>query len=35
MGVVYTVVAVAAGGWFVVEAHRLYAAAGAHPARAT
>jgi protoheme IX farnesyltransferase len=27
MGIVYAVVAVAAGGWFVVEAHRLYAAA--------
>lgn len=27
MGVVYTVVAVAAGAWFIVEAHRLYAKA--------
>jgi protoheme IX farnesyltransferase len=27
MGILYTVVAIAAGGWFVVEAHRLYAAA--------
>lgn len=27
MGVVYTVVAIAAGGWFIVESHRLYAAA--------
>ena len=24
MGVVYTVVAVLAGGWFIVETHRLY-----------
>ena len=27
MGIVYTVTAVLAGGWFLVEAHRLYAAA--------
>ena len=27
MGVVYTVVSIAAGGWFIVESHRLYAAA--------
>jgi protoheme IX farnesyltransferase len=27
MGPIYTVVALAAGGWFVVEAHRLYARA--------
>ncbi len=27
MGILYSVVAVAAGGWFVIEAHRLYAAA--------
>ena len=27
MGIVYSVVALAAGGWFIVEAHRLYAAA--------
>lgn len=32
MGVVYTVVALAAGVWFIVEAHRLYAGAIRHDA---
>lgn len=27
MGIVYTVVALAAGGWFVFESHRLYGSA--------
>jgi len=30
MGLVYTVVALAAGGWFIVEAHRLYGEAIRH-----
>ncbi|GAB3131641.1 heme o synthase [Marisediminicola antarctica] len=30
MGILYTVVAVAAGGWFVIESHRLYSTAIRH-----
>ncbi|MCU1639018.1 MAG: protoheme farnesyltransferase [Microbacteriaceae bacterium] len=30
MGIVYTIVAVLAGGWFIVEAHRLYSVAIRH-----
>ncbi|UDF13377.1 heme o synthase [Antiquaquibacter oligotrophicus] len=30
MGIVYSVVAVASGGWFIVESHRLYSAAIRH-----
>lgn len=32
MGALYAVVAVAAGGWFIIESHRLYAAAIRHSA---
>ena len=30
MGILYTVVAVAAGGWFIIESHRLYSTAIRH-----